>query len=59
LDFIGDRDVIAVINIYRKYMSKYSRCGDSGVAPNTPKPNENTSGMQGNRDEAMKTHKVI
>jgi len=51
--FIGDRDVTATLNIYRKYMSKYSRCGVPGVAPNTPKPNENTSGMRGNRDEAM------
>jgi len=57
--FIGDRDVTATLNIYRKYMSKYSRCGAPGVAPNAPKPNENTSGMQGNKDEAMKTHKVI
>ena len=57
--FIGDRDVTATLNIYRKYMSKYSRCGAPGVALNTPKPNENTSGMQGNRDEAMKTHQVI
>jgi len=30
-----------------------SRCGVSGVALNAPKPGENTSGMQGNRDEAM------
>jgi hypothetical protein len=32
-----------------------SRCGVSGVALNAPKPNENPSGMQGNRDEAMTT----
>jgi putative transposase len=53
--FVGDRDVIATINLYKKYVSKYSRCGVSGVAPNAPKPDENTSGMQGNRDDAMKT----
>ena len=53
--FTGDRDVIATINLYKKYVSKYSRCGVSGVAPNAPKPDENTSGMQGNRDDAMKT----
>jgi putative transposase len=53
--FMGDRDVTATLNIYRKYISKYSRCGAPGVAPNTPKPNENTSGMRGNRDEAMPT----
>jgi len=35
--FIGDRDVTATINIYKKYVSKYSRCGVSGVAPNAPK----------------------
>jgi putative transposase len=51
--FIGDRDVIATINLYRKHVSKYSRCGVSGVALNAPKPDENPSGMQGNRDDAM------
>jgi len=51
--FIGDRDVIATINLYKKYVLKYSRCGVSGVALNTPKPGENPSGMRGNRDEAM------
>jgi len=53
--FIGDRDVTATINIYKKYISKHSRCGVPGVAPNAPKPDENPSGMQGNRDEAMTT----
>jgi len=57
--FMGDRDVAATLNIYKKYISKYSRCGAPGVAPNTPKPNENTSGMRGNRDEAMKTNQII
>jgi putative transposase len=51
--FIGDRDVTATLNIYMKFMSNYSRCGVSGVAPNASKPGENPSGMQGNRDEAM------
>jgi len=51
--FIGDRDVTATINIYKKYISKHSRCGVSGVAPNAPKPDENPSGMQGNKNEAM------
>jgi hypothetical protein len=32
-----------------------SRCGVSGVAPNVPKPDENPSGMQGNKNEAMTT----
>ena len=53
--FIGDRDVTATINIYKKYVSKHSRCGVSGVAPNAPKPDENPSGMQGNKNEAMTT----
>ena len=35
--FIGDRDVTATINIYRKYVSKHPRCGVSGVAPNASK----------------------
>jgi len=51
--FIGDRDVIAAINIYRKHVSKYSRCGVPGVALNAPKPDEAPSGMRGNGDEAM------
>jgi putative transposase len=25
--FVGDRDVIATVNLYRKYVSNYSRCG--------------------------------
>jgi len=52
--FIGDRDVIATLNLYKKYVSNHSRCGVSEVALNAPKPNENPSGMQGNQDEAMK-----
>ena len=54
--FVGDRDVVATVNLYRKYVSKYSRCGKPGVALNAPKPNENPSGVQGNKDEAMKNH---
>jgi putative transposase len=57
--FIGDRDVIATINLYKKYIKKYSRCGVSGVALNAPKLDENPSGVQGKGDEAMKTHQVI
>jgi putative transposase len=52
-DFIGDRDFIATLNLYKKYVSKYSRCGVPGVALNAPKPNENPSGMRGNKDEVM------
>jgi putative transposase len=53
--FIGDRDVIATVNLYRKYASKHPRCGVPGVALNAPEPDEVPSGMRGNRDEAMKT----
>jgi len=49
----GDRDVIATINIYRRYITEHSRCGAPGVALNAPKPDEGPSGMRGNRDEAM------
>jgi putative transposase len=51
--FTGDRDVIATLNLYRRYVSKHPRCGVPGVAPNAPKPDEVPSGMRGNRDEAM------
>jgi transposase len=54
--FIGDRDVIATINLYKKLIEKHPRCGAPGVALNAPKPDENPSGMQGNQDEAMKTN---
>jgi len=60
--FVGDRDVIAAINLYKKFISKHSRCGVSGVALNAPKPDENPSGVQGNKDDAMKNikpHKLI
>ena len=33
----------------------HSRCGVPGAALNAPKPDENPSGMRGNRDEAMKS----
>ena len=36
----------------------HSRCGVSGVALNAPKPDENLSGMQGNKDEAMKSNHI-
>jgi len=54
--FTGDRDVVATINLYMRFSSNYSRCGGLGVPPNAPKPDENPSGMRGNRDEAMKKH---
>jgi len=52
--FTGDRDVVATVNLYKRFTSKYSRCGGLGVLLNAPKPGENPSGMQGNKDEAMK-----
>jgi len=56
--FVGDRDAIAVMNIYKKYVSKYPRCGVPGVSLNAPKPDENPSGVQGKRDDAMKNIKL-
>jgi len=35
-----------------------SRCGVLGVALNAPKPDENSSGIQGNKNEAMKNIKI-
>jgi len=52
--FTGDRDVVATVNLYGKFTFKHSRCGGLGVPLNAPKPDENPSGMRGNRDEAMK-----
>jgi putative transposase len=51
--FVGDRDVIATLNLYRRYVSRYPRCGVPGVAPNAPEPDEDPSGMRGNGDEVM------
>ena len=53
-NFAGDRDVVATVNLYKKFTSKYSRCGGLGVPPNAPEPYEAPSGVRGNRDEAMK-----
>jgi putative transposase len=39
--FIGDRDVIATINLYKKFLSKHPRCGVPGVALNAPKADAN------------------
>uniref|UniRef100_A0A7C4BAZ3 Transposase n=1 Tax=Ignisphaera aggregans TaxID=334771 RepID=A0A7C4BAZ3_9CREN len=43
--FTGDRDVVAVANLYRKYSSN-PRCGEHGVSPNA---GEAPSGMRGNK----------
>jgi len=55
-NFIGDRDVVATINLYKKLISKYSRCGELGVSPNASKQMQSQGVMRGNRDEAMKNH---
>jgi len=55
-NFIGDRDVVATINLYKKLTSKYSRCGEPGVSPNAPEQMQSQVVMRGNRDEAMKNH---
>jgi len=51
-NYVGDRDVVATVNLYLK-SSRYPRCGEPGASPNAPKPDENPSGMRGNRNEAM------
>ena len=56
--FIGNRDVATTINLYMKFSSKYSRCGESRVSLNALKPDETLSGMQGNKDEAMKLNHI-
>jgi putative transposase len=58
-DFVGDRDVTAAINLYKKFISKHPRCGVSGVALNTPKADADPRSGAGEGDEAMKTHLVI
>ncbi|MEM0153174.1 MAG: RNA-guided endonuclease TnpB family protein [Ignisphaera sp.] len=52
--FMGDRDVVACVNLFYRY----TRCGVLGVALNAPKPDENPSGMQGNKNEAMKSSNI-
>jgi len=44
--FIGDRDVIACINLFLRY----SRCGGLGVPLNAPKGDANPRPMQGNKE---------
>ena len=47
--FVGGRDVIAVMNIYKKYVSKYSRCGVPGVAQTPPSPMRVRAGCGGTK----------
>ncbi|MEM1633655.1 MAG: zinc ribbon domain-containing protein [Sulfolobales archaeon] len=49
--FTGDRDVIACINLFHRYL----RCGGLGVPLNTSKGDAIPRPMQGNKYEAMKT----
>jgi putative transposase len=53
-NFVGDRDVVATLNLYRKYTKKRSRCGVPGAALNALKPDESPSGVRGNKGDAMK-----
>jgi len=53
--FIGDRDVVATINLYKRFMF-YSRCGEPGVSLNAPEQMQAQEAMRGNKDEAMKNH---
>jgi len=56
--FIGNRDVIATINLYMRFSSKYSRCGEPGVSPNAPEQMQTQEVMRGNKDEAMKSNHI-
>jgi len=51
--FIGDRDIVATINLYKKLPS-HPRCGGLGVALNAPEQMQSQDAMRGNRDDAMK-----
>jgi len=51
--FTGDRDVVATVNLFKRFSSRHSRCGELGVPPNAPEPDEGPSGMRGSGDEAM------
>ena len=51
--YIGDRDIVATINLYLKFSSRYPRCGGLGVLLNAPKQMQPQGVMRGNRDEAM------
>ena len=53
--FVEDRDVVATVNLFKRFSSYYSRCGELGVSPNAPKPDEGPSGMRESGDEAMKS----
>jgi transposase len=45
--FVGDRDVIATVNLYRKYVSNYSRCGSPGWPRTPPSPMRTRAGCGG------------
>ncbi|MFP3231481.1 MAG: hypothetical protein RXR70_02490 [Acidilobus sp.] len=44
--FEADRDVIAIVNIYRRYVAGRSRCGAPGVNPERPRPDESPGGAR-------------
>jgi len=51
--FMGDRDIVATINLYKRFSSKYSRCGGLGIPLNAPKQVQAQEAMRENRDKAM------
>lgn len=51
--YIGDRDIVATINLYLKFSSRYPRCGGLGVLLNAPEQMQPQGVMRGDRDEAM------
>jgi len=52
-NFIGDRDVVATINLYKRF-TPHPRCGGLGVPLNAPEQMQPQEAMKGNKDEAMK-----
>ena len=44
--FEADRGVIAIVNIYRRYVAGRSRCGAPGVTLSAPGPDEIPSGAR-------------
>ena len=52
---IGDRDVVATINLYKKF-AFHPRCEEPGVSLNVPKHMHTQEAVRENKDEAMKTH---
>jgi len=56
-NFVGDRDVTATINLYKKF-SLHPRCRELGVSPNTPKQMQPQEAMRGYKNEAMTSNYI-